>query len=51
VINLLDELKSRQGDQPDLALRLWYAALALLVVFRALLSLKPSATRVSQRLI
>jgi hypothetical protein len=35
MLNLLAELKSRQGDRPDLALRLWYVALALLVVFAA----------------
>jgi hypothetical protein len=35
VINLLDELKSRQGDRPELALRLWFGAFALLVVFAA----------------
>jgi hypothetical protein len=35
VINLLAELKSRQGDRPVLALRLWLVALALLVVFAA----------------
>jgi len=35
VINLLDELKSRPGALPELALRLWFGALALLVVFAA----------------
>jgi len=35
VINLLAELKSRQGDRPVLALRLWFVALALLVVIAA----------------
>ena len=35
MLNLLAELKNRQGDRPDLALRLWYVALALLVVFAA----------------
>ena len=35
MINLLAELKSRQGDRPVLALRLWFVALALLVVFAA----------------
>ena len=35
MLSLLAELKSRQGDRPDLALRLWYVALALLVVFAA----------------
>lgn len=35
MINLLAELKSRQGDRPLLALRLWVVALALLVVFAA----------------
>lgn len=35
MIKLLAELKSRQGDRPVLALRLWLVALALLVVFAA----------------
>ncbi len=36
MINLLAELKSRQGDRPVLALRLWLVALALLVIPTAL---------------
>jgi hypothetical protein len=35
VFNLLEELKSRPGDRPELALRLWFVAFALLVVFAA----------------
>ena len=35
MFNLLAELKSRQGDRPELALRLWLVAFALLVVFAA----------------
>ena len=35
MINLLAELKSRQGDRPELALRLWLVAFSLLVVFAA----------------
>jgi len=35
MFNLLAELKSRQGDQPVLALRRWLVAFALLVVFAA----------------
>ena len=35
MINLLQELKSRPGDRPELALRLWFGSLALLVVFAA----------------
>ncbi|GDX77581.1 hypothetical protein LBMAG41_26600 [Cyanobium sp.] len=35
MLNLLQELKSRPGDRPELALRLWFGSLALLVVFAA----------------
>jgi len=35
VFNLLDELKSRPGPLPEFALRLWFVALALLLVFAA----------------
>ena len=35
MLNLLEELKSRPGDRPELALRLWFVAFALLVVFAA----------------
>ncbi len=35
MISLLEGLQSRQGDRPDLALRLWFVALALLVMFAA----------------
>ena len=35
MINLLDELKSRPGPLPEFALRLWFVALALLLVFAA----------------
>ena len=36
MINLLEELKSRPGPLPEFALRLWFVALALLVVFAAM---------------
>ena len=35
MFNLLAELKSRQGDPPEFALRLWLVAFVLLVVFAA----------------
>jgi hypothetical protein len=35
VLNLLQELKSRPGDRPEFALRLWFVAFALLMVFAA----------------
>ena len=35
MLNLLQELKSRPGDRPEFALRLWFVAFALLMVFAA----------------
>ena len=35
MLALLRDLKARQGDQPDLALRLWIIAVALVVIFLA----------------